>query len=217
LISFKSFFRWGVLLLQFCTAVSALRCLKKNVSIEWKILIAVWVLTFLVEAAGKILGFFLKINNHILYNIYFIIFFNGLIYFYYRTLHAKAWKKISLVLLISYNVITVYLFFKIGIKSLYSYSFSAGGSIVIILGIAYFIKLYKDEVAFISLRGDPVYWISLGLILYFAGQVPMIGMYNLLVKKSMSFINQYIFYFGNFITVVLHFFLIKGFTVKRNE
>ena len=85
----KPFINWGFLLIQLITAVLAVRCWSKARSFAWKIFIIVWVITFLTEIAGKVMGSF-RIHNFWLYNLFDIIFYPGIV-----LLYADVFEKLS--------------------------------------------------------------------------------------------------------------------------
>ena len=205
------FINWGFLLIQFITAVLAIRCWSKSRSINWKIFIVVWILTFLVEATGKILGR-LGIHNIWLYNIFYIVFYPGIILLYADVFTGKRIQKLVITIIaLSLTIWAIIHWLSHTNSQLNTYYITVSCSVIILLALSYLVTLFLDKEITTPLKNDYYYWFSTGLIIYFVFNAVMLGMYTKIIESKDPWLPQFTFYAGHLITFVLHFFLWIGF------
>jgi len=207
----KPFLHWGLLFIQLITATLAIRCWNKKSSFDWKIFIVVWVLTFLVEGTGKILGSY-GIHNLWLYNLFYIIFYPGIILLYADVYASNKGKRSAIIVfalclilfdsfhLLSYtnsNLYTFYIFF--------------ASSVILFLALSYLVALFLDKKIVTPLKNDYYYWFSTGFIIYFVFSALRLGMYTRIIESKNSWLPKFTFYVDHLITLVLHFCLWAGF------
>ena len=211
----KEIIRWGIPVIQLITAVLAIRCWRKKKSFEWQVFILACVLTFLIEVTGKITGRFLHLNNHWLYNIYFIFFYCSLITFY-AGVFANQWiKKCALTLAATLFAWDIIYFIINGVYRLNTSFPTIGGAIVLCFAIIYLAIIFIDNKIETPLSKDPVYWFSTGFILYFSHNIVLIGLLNSLLKEPTGTFRFFSFYINHALTLVVHVFLWKGLHAAR--
>ena len=206
----KPFIHWGFLLVQLITAILAIRCWNKSKSLQWKVFIIVWVLTFLTEAAGKIMGSF-RIHNFWLYNLFDIIFYPGIVFLYAEIFKNKL-KVLAVIAAVGLTAWAILFLLLNGLENLNSYYSTVAGSFIIFFALAYLVQLFLDKETATPLRQDCYYWFSTGFIIFFVFNTVMIGMYSTIIESKVGWLRQLIFYANHLITLVLHLFLWLGFT-----
>lgn len=204
----KSFLQWGLLFIQLITAILAICCWNKSRSINFKIFIVVWILTFLVEGVGKILGSY-GIHNLWLYNLFYIFFYPGIVLSYADVFHTK--KLAVIILFFGLIVWGIVHFLFHSILRLHTYYITIGGAVIIFLALAYLVKLFLDKRITTPLTNDYYYWFSTGFIIYFVFNTVMLGMYTKIIESKNTWLPQFTFYAIHLITFVFHFFLWMGF------
>lgn len=208
----KFIIHWGMLFVQLITVVLALRCWQTSKSIAWRIFIIVWVLTFLTEAAGKIMGHY-GIHNLWLYNLFNVIFYPGIILLY---TNAFIKKKQVILIIIAVVVFTswaiIFLLTHNITLQLNTYYSAVSSAVIIFLALAYLVKLFFAKEINTPLPNDFFYWFSTGFIIYFGYNAVMIGMFTEIIRNKSSFLHEFTFYANHLITLVLHLCLWAGFS-----
>lgn len=207
----KPFTQWGLLFIQLITVLLAIRCWHKAKSVAWKIFFGVWILTFLIETAGKIMGAY-SINNFWLYNYFFALFYPGIVLIYTE---AFAKSKINLlavaiaVLLVIWAVLSLISRNHLTLNTLYN---TVAGTVIIFFALIYLSKLFLDKETATPLSHDYYYWFSIGFIIYFSSIAVMVGMHNRLMESKTVWLPYFMFYANHLITFVLHICLWMGFS-----
>lgn len=209
-----SFIQWGFLLVQLITAVLALNCMGKTKSLPWKFFILLWPLTFITEAAGKILAGY-GLHNVWLYNLYDIVFYPAIIFFFTGVFSNTSVKKVITVITIVFILWAVWNFIEQTNNGINTYYSLAGSSIIILLAVLYLIKLFLDTETTSPLRRDYYYWFSAGFLLFFGFNVIMMGMYTKIINSKVAWLPQFLFYANHLITFILHCCLWAGFVAAR--
>jgi len=207
----KLFIHWGFLLIQLITAILAVRCWSKTKSFAWKVFIFVWVLTFLTETAGKIMGSF-RIHNFWLYNLFDIIFYPGIVLLYTIVFEKSKLKWIALVVSIGLAISAILFLVINGLTILNTYYSTVAGSFIIFFALVYLVQLFLDKETTTPLRQDAYYWCSTGFIIYFVFSSVMLGMYTTILESKVAWLPKLLFYANHLVTLVLHIFLWLGFT-----
>ncbi len=117
--------------------------------------------------------------NHWVYNVldtlsfmvYYYIFYNAL-----NTLKHKKLVKLFAILYILFSIIN-WTFIQNFLSEMQSYLFITGAIFLIISIILYFIELLKSEKILIFHK-NLLFWISIGLLIYYAGSIPFAAEYN---------------------------------------
>lgn len=149
-----------------------------------------------------------QVYNKWLYNSYRFLAFNILFYIYYKVLKNSLYKKIIRIFAISYCTIFVinWSFFQNFIKESSELPKIIGSLSLIISVIFYLIELLKSEKILIFHRMVS-FWISIGLLIFYAGNIPfslkwnnymlISGIHNLfLIVYILAILMYLIFTFG---------------------
>lgn len=133
-------------------------------------LIVIWYV-----AINDLLGFFLKNNEYqveILYNIYYLIVFNYLMFLFRNYVTNDKHKKAILFFMLLYTIS----FFVNGFFQNYLEEFSRapyiiGASLVVISIIIYYIDILNSEKV-LYVNKNLLFWISTGVLIYYCGNIP---------------------------------------------
>jgi len=147
-------------------------------------------------------------NTNYIYNIYSLIEFNLLFMFYYEVSNDKITKRtiIGSITLFNVTCFTWYLF--------HNFSFYHFNSFVIVLGaflmaIILFLSLREillsDKI--VNYKTDIIFWITTGLLLYYLGSIPLMGIYSFM-EKGVAFFQIHNIQFV--VTILLHSCVIIG-------
>lgn len=151
-----------------CTAIIYF----KNYKSTWLKLIPLLLLcTFLTDFIGVYI--YNHTNNTVIYNFISLISFLYFLFVYYKTFENKRYKIISLIGLFLFllSFIVESLYYNIFEKSLL-YSYVLGGSFLIVIIVLFFLeKLQKKDS--LDIKGDLLFWISVGLLLFYVGYLPI--------------------------------------------
>lgn len=167
----------------------------------------------LVETGGNYMAF-KSIRNHFYFNIYYILQFAVVPWFFYNWLDSNTVK--SVIKIYSFIFPAFVLVNSIWLQhfsSLLTYTLVLGGSFVFLLSVLYIWQLYAgDEVN--SLRHYPVFWISLAYLFYYAFVIPYLGMLNYIWAFDKD-VTRKLYVLYN-LGIILHsIFLIIGFLCLR--
>jgi hypothetical protein len=203
--------QWGFLVIQFITAILAILCWEKSKSVFWRSFIIIWIVTFLIETTGKIMGSY-GIHNLWLYNLFFVIFYPCIILFYIDIFGKKklGWMAvISAIVLIVWSIVNL---LTVDITlNLDTYYAIVAGTLIIFFALAYLIMLFFDKETTTPLRNEYYYWFSLGFVIYFSFNTILIGMYTKIIESKSPILSDFIFYATHLISFVLHICLWIGF------
>ncbi|MDQ3682517.1 MAG: hypothetical protein M3352_05505 [Bacteroidota bacterium] len=210
MIWLKPFIHWGLLFIQIITALLAIRCWSKSKTIAWKIFIIVWIVTFFVETAGKIIGSY-GIHNLWLYNFFYIVFFPGIVLLYTDVFINSRLRQLILTSALGLVIWGITYLLSGNQLVLNTYYITVASTIIIFLALAYLVRLYLDKDIITPLRNDFYYWFSVSFIIYFAFNAVMLGMYTKIIESKNNWLPIFIFYASHIIILVLHLCLWAGF------
>lgn len=125
---------------------------------------------------------------------YFIIPLQFIFFYWlyaYQSLHKK---KIFWLFLLLYIVsfIPIELYFA-RLKVVYSFNYTIGSFLLMILVFLEFQKQIKND-AILYFKQNKMFYINMGIMLFYVGTLPFFGLYNLIVKESEIW-NMYYLYF----------------------
>jgi hypothetical protein len=199
--------------IQLITAVLATRCWPARRNFYWRTFIIVWLITFLVEITGKVLGSF-AINNHWLYNLFYITFYPGIIILYTAAFKIK-WLQQSVIVAAIATLVGGGISLINDIATLNTQFATVGGSAIVLLAITYLAILYNDTDTTTPLKQDPYFWFSIGFVIYFSVITVIIGMYNRIVDAHSAQSQIFTFYINHLMALILHLCLWKGFNAAK--
>jgi hypothetical protein len=208
----KFFFHWGILVVQFITAVLAILCWNKKKSIGWKIFILTWVLTFFTETVSKIISSY-RMHNLWLYNIFDTIFYPGVLLLYAdvfaRNRRLKLLAVIACALLVLWQVVFLLSQNNTVLNTFYS---TIASAIIIFFALVYLVQSSLDKETTVPLRNDFYYWFSAAFFIYFTFIAIMLGMYTAVTESKVPWLPDFTFYANHLVTLLFHICLWAGFT-----
>ena len=83
-----------------------------------------------------------------------------------------------------------FIFFQNRLWWFMSFSYTIGNTVLLVLAILYFIKLVSGELI-LKYSSIMMFWVTLGLLIFYLGSFPLYGMYNTLAAKHSSLFNNY--------------------------
>lgn len=208
--SIKLFIHWGFLLIQLITAILAIRCWNKKRLIGWKIFIVAWLLTFLTETAGKIMGYY-KVHNLWLYNYFLTIFYPSIVLLFSLVFNKKWLKRFAIIASASLFIWSIVYLLTNNNTALDTPYALASSTCILFLSLIYLIKTSLDKDSTIPLHNDWYYWFSTGFFVYFTFTAILTGMYTTITTSKVHWLPTFTFYANHLVTLVLHLCLWAGF------
>ncbi len=160
------------------------------------------------DICGVLIREYVSNYNAIIYNIYHVLNFTYLILLYHHYLNNKNYKRITLILCLTYFLIFIINgFFENYIYEFqrFPYIFAAFSLLVII--VFYFIEILNSE-RVLNTKGNLLFWISVGLLLYFMGNLP----FRILRNYYLHLTDATVYFLVNFtLTIVMNVCFIIGF------
>ena len=155
-------------------------------------------------------------TNHWVYNVYHYLYFMVVGRAYFNQLTGDLMRALIQLFRIGFTAFFLINSFLIqGIGTYQTLTVVVGGSFVMILSLAYFWELLvslENE----KLSRDPFFWISFGLILFYGGTIPFLGMLNFLSRRFYDFTVLYQLYIFNGFTIFLNTLIIIGFLCRKS-
>jgi hypothetical protein len=202
------------------SAIFSLKAFRLNWPLPFKLFSAFLLTALLTEALGTLLMYRPKAfgawnpfdTDNNFWIITFLLIPQYLIQMavFYEVLKKERLKKIIAVTAVFFTLFAVFNFiFWQGINAINSYTHIAGSFIMLFLVFAYFEQVrYGKEI--ISLKKQPMVWISLGNFIYHLLNIPYLLGINYLnefyPEIAISFVNFYLF-----ILVIMYLLFIKSF------
>jgi hypothetical protein len=179
--------------LEFISAIVGLFYLLKNKGTYWVWFIFYLNFIFVFDFFSEEISSFLKIKKQ--YYFAYIIFPIQFIFFYW--LYAiKSLKKISLfwsfTIIYFLSFIPIELYFS-KLKVVYSFNIVIGTILLMVLIFMEFFKQIKND-DILEFSKNKMFYINIGLVLFYVGTLPFLGLYNLLIKE-IEIWNGYYLYF----------------------
>lgn len=114
--------------------------------------------------------------------------------FFFWLFYMNSQKKLPIIIGSVVYVIAflIEIFWVDTMKSSYfmSFSYSIGNIILLIFILQYFYKLiYSDRI--LNFYHERMFWVSLGLLVFFLGTLPYFGLYNLMLYKYFDLLVSY--------------------------
>ena len=158
----------------------------KYLSINFKLIQIILVISFIIELYSFILINFYKTSNLLVYNAYIVI--EGLLicFFFIKSITLNdLMKYTSLFLMIIFLIVNTYEFSINNNKNINSISITSESIIVILLSILSFFFLLKNPITY-NILSLPFFWVNTGLLMYFSG--------NLFLPLFSAFLQQHALY-----------------------
>ena len=125
---------------------------------------------------------------------YFIIPLQFIFFYWLYAYQSLLKKKIFWLFLLLYIVsfIPIELYFA-RLKVVYSFNYTIGSFLLMILVFLEFQKQIKND-AILYFKQNKMFYINMGIMLFYVGTLPFFGLYNLIVKEPEIW-NMYYLYF----------------------
>jgi hypothetical protein len=151
----------------------------------WKWFPIYLIVLFFTECTGHLLAHFnLREANANLYN-YFGLPLEFLFYcwFYYRCFN-KNMKPLPVFCAAAFIIswIIEQVFIKERSAYFSSFSYCIGNIVIVIMIIAFILKFSLSQEV-LDYKTNPVFWVTIGLMIFYLGTFPYYGLFNLLAKK----------------------------------
>lgn len=119
-----------------------------------------------------------NIPNIAFYNIFSVVAFVFYIYVLYYVIISATAKRIILVVMIGYAVLSLSnILFIQKIDTFHTITYSLGCFILIVISIYYFYELFQVPRS-IDLKREPAFWIVSGLLFFYSCTLPILGIMN---------------------------------------
>jgi hypothetical protein len=136
--------------------------------------------SFAIELTGFIYSRILHRHNAHIYNLNFLVIFPFYAFFYSQFFPSHKMKRRILLLTSCYFLFAlVNIIFIQGLNTWNSYSLIAGSLLNIYLSVSYFQNLLPNK-ELIKFQSDPVFWISVGVLIFYLVELPYISLLNYL-------------------------------------
>ncbi len=179
-----------------------------------KILSRLWLAMFGVEIVGHFTRH--EEENYWLYNCFNFVFYPCLAHiFSYVIENPKIQTAISAFYWVFILFVICNTLFIQAVTAWQTLTHVAGGCFVIFLGGAYFFQLL-NSVDNDRITSDPFFWLSFGLVFYFGGSIPFLGMFNYLRDNFFDFTSFYFTYVYNAFSMVLNLIIVRAFLCRMN-
>jgi hypothetical protein len=195
-------------------AIASVRAQITDAPEPLKILSKLWLAMLLVEIAGHFTR--KDEENYWLYNCFHLLYYPVLanIYSYFIS-NEKVRASIQVFYWVFVSFFLCNTLFIQGIRPLQTMTLVFGGCFIIFLGGSYFWQLFNSNDNQ-KITADPFFWLSFGLILYFGGTVPFLGMFNYLKENFFDFAYFYFTYVYNAFAIILNIIIVITFLCKIN-
>lgn len=216
---------WATVLV-FCFALFILIYKRNTVDDNFKIVVAVLGISFLIETITIILfknqTFFGIDNVLLLYNTYYSVVYTLWLILYYRLNSFKIRSVIPLMIIFYFLTLILEGLFFLDLTVMNISAPHIVGSLCLTVAIVfYFIKILQDG-SYAKLKDNIYFWISGGLLIYYLGTLPYRVVTNLFTfswnKVSSEF--DYTFFNLSFILILVMYLIFAiGFVriIKKNE
>lgn len=147
---------------------------KLKQSLPLKLFLGFLVYSLVTEILGTYLGYFVKINNAVVYNSWNIINYLFFSFFYWTRVNNTFKRKFIIgfaILFITLELVNIFFFQNI-LTTVYRFNSVIGKFLIAILIILYFTELLKSD-AILNVKESMFFWISLGVFLYVIGFIPV--------------------------------------------
>jgi len=163
---------------------------RKNLPAFIRLFTIITGVTFIIESIGFYLLFFTELPRQYLYHFYVPFMYSIMAYIYYKAL-GTTWKaKLIGWSIPAYLMLAIYLSFFIQKPAIVNTYATMVVSILIIgLSLFYYYELLQKEGSY-AMGRDPLFWISTGNLIFYAGVFFLMGLLNYLMKEMLELSKQ---------------------------
>lgn len=195
--------------------IAGLFVLASNAQQPLKMLAQLWIIVFTAEVMGRVVIYFEYDNNYPIYNLLQFILFFFLAIIYFEVLQNENVRNS---IRIFFGVLLVFVLinslFIQGIFNFQTLTRILGCIFILYLAGAYLWQLYISQDND-KITADPFFWLSFGLIFYYGGTTPFIGMLNYMNENFPDFTMFYRDYISNAFSIFLNILVTVAFYVGR--
>jgi hypothetical protein len=185
---------------------------KNNFGEEYLFLRLLLIITFIVEFIAFIMLRFYKINTTIIFHFFYPVEFILIALFYQKSISNTFVKKVALISIVMHPIISVYWSLYVQRVGEYNSYVSMLSAILIIFYSSFLIfELFRKQSQ--KLFNVPSFWISTGLLFFYAGSFFIMGILNYLLKNDKSTATQ-LFLINQLLNFLLYSLYIIGFLCK---
>lgn len=197
------------LILMAIAAITGILFLKKQ-TIGLKLVTVICIFNFVSDLIGNLIGLY-NLNNHWLYNVSdFLRNETWLLFYFLYFKNEKFYGQLIKMFLWIYPVIFFITQYYQSIFILQSISYICGGILIITCCFLFYLyEFQKTETE--NIFESPYFWFSTGLIIYYALNVPFLGLLPWLLNHASTFVNYYFYVCVLGSSLLLSLFKIKGF------
>jgi len=185
-------------------------------STSLKFLPLIFLLTLVAESMGMLINKVYGPPNSIVYNIYYFFYFTLFFYLFMKMIDVKKYKNyIKIGIIIFWFFYLRDLFFTDVLNESYTKSYIAGAGVLIYCIILYYISILQSS-KILVVRNDLLFWISVGLFLFYIGYLP-IKIIRTWFYKPDSFFEILMIIQFSLITIMYLFFLTGFLWMKKKS
>ncbi|MCW3121404.1 MAG: hypothetical protein JWQ38_896 [Flavipsychrobacter sp.] len=146
----------------------------------------------------ELIGWYLSESNMLLENGKFFnyfeipIEFGFMFWLFHQTFKNSKFNKLAVICAAIYFVCWIVdgILLNIWHTFFYSFSYTVANLVLLILLLTYFIRLVFSD-AILTFRKDMMFWVSLGMLMYYMGSFPYYGLRNTLARDYYSLYVKY--------------------------
>ncbi len=134
---------------------------------------------FIADLFGEFMNI-MQIHNQWFYACLVIpVEFAFFFWLFYKASMTKTEKRLPIIFLGIYSMSLIFdfLYFAKHLFPFYSFSYSIGNLLLLILIISFFIQLTNSDLI-LTYRNNMMFWISIGLLIFYLGSLPYYGLFN---------------------------------------
>lgn len=179
--------------LQILAAIIALLYSKKNLKSYWIWFVIYLNCIFLFDFFSNEIASFILISKQNIYA-YFIIPLQFFFFYWLYALKSLKSKELFSIFVLIYlaSFIPIELYFE-KLKVVFSFNYIVGTLLLMVLVFLEFNKQIKND-AILEFAKNKMFYINIGVMLFYVGTLPFFGFYNLFLKEP-SLWNPYYVYF----------------------
>lgn len=172
--------------------ISGLIFIKKSSHFSYKLLVTFLIVTLINETGC----FYIKSNHlgstYLFYNFYYYFrfpIFGSMFLCLFQSRYQRFIVYLFFIVSLIMFVLNVFYFY--GLRRLHSNYLLSGGIFVVIFSLVHFYNILKNSKKYNPLT-SPFFCTTIGLFFYFLGILPFFGIINLLLKKDIIFVSEYL-------------------------
>lgn len=191
-MEYMLYFKYGIAFFELLSATFGVIYWHKIKASHWKYFVGYLFLVFLGELLFYLLYFRGQYSasrilvNNIIIPLEFLFFF----WLFYKNGSPRKMVILGVVLYILCFFIEIWMNQQGNKFYFLSFSYSIGNIILLILIFQYFIQLSNSD-RILHFFHERMFWVSLGLLLFWLGTFPYYGLFNLLMKKHFELFVSY--------------------------